>query len=1305
MPAPVATITNKKAEQLRSGRSTPGSPAAFAASLDIEQADLLLRQTDQYAQWQRLRQKSDVDAQKLVPLLLARNTLLQESAQGKSINWQEFDRLTAQLAQSGIKLPSSLELQVEPQAPLAPASPPPAPPPSDVETTSPAAPAESLIQEENLLILNAVVPAVGLKQEVIGFGDGQTTLLPLGGIARTLDFALKVEAEKGVATGWFIDEDRTIALNAANRTITVAGKDYPWPDDKISLAEGDIYVDSKILSEWFPVDFAVSTGEMALTITPREKLPIQAQYEREQKRKGLQGKEDLSLKYPVKESPYELFSLPILDVSLGSRLTGGGDNNTDLQLTHALVGEGDLAHMGAKVFLSGDDQEPLDNASITLEKVDRASKMLGPMRASRVAVGDVSSVALPILGSSGVERGVAISNGDINRSRDFDTTRFEGNAQPGWDVELYQNGNLLDSFRVGGDGRYLFDAVPVYFGVNAFQVLALGPQGQRRMIETKNINVGSGMLKAGNSEYKLSATQQRDTVLGLDEDDTKREKGNPRLTGQFLYGLTDQLSVMAGLSSVEFDDTLHNYMQAGLSGTISSLYGEMNTIHDSAGGSGYSLQGQAALGPFNLRARHEIFSNFIDEDEPSKILKERTSVGLNGKVPELFLLPPLFYTLSKENNTYTDSENERYSARLSGRVQRVNLSNVLHWNDHKTDSPSDTEFDGEFQASGSIGQIRLITGFNYDLGENDEITQYKLSGLWPITRGVSAGANLTRDTRENETTTAKINLNLNTGKYTLTPSVSYDSEGNFGAFLGLSFSLGEDPVSEDMMITSEKRSGRGAATAFVYHDANNNKVFDQDEIPLPEVKVVARQARQDARTNEAGVAKFTSLSAHEPTEIAVDPDTLPDPFWQPSIAGMAVATRTGSVSRLEFPVVTTGEIDGTVFYETNEGAKEPLANVQLEIQDENGASVQTITSEYDGFYLFEKVFPGTYTLLVHSEDPKLKELTAGLQRELVIGNDGTIARGNDIVLRAPGSGSQSKSAPAPHPPTAAPLKSKPNNQAPGNAVTPSPVSSLNIRPLTILNDQLPTQINTPNPEAATIAEPSTTLPAPAEILAPPPPTHSISISPLAVLATLSPLPVQPKNNASQLKDEKRDAINKESRTIPLSVAPDRGGAAKTIPMGPPAESTSLNVHPPSPLTAQPNKDRMQSVETLDGTERLFGVHLASYKTMETAKLGVRTLAKRLAGIIDADALAIAKVDLGKEKGIYYRVTSGRFSHKEEADRLAGQLLSKLDYAKSIVVQTEMGLDKTTSALPVRSRQSGLNAQVIAGKYLAMQQRR
>jgi len=1189
---PVSETPQTPRKSLPSRQAASTAATSFDGTLRLEQADTLMRQTPHFAKWDRLRQNNDTKTEQVALTILQREELLRIHRSGRPIDWPSFDSLTAQLARSGFPLPNSNAILARVNNAVS----------SSTTTPTDAKASPSVLSDDTLLILTANCPAVPQSRDIMAYEDGQTIWLPLGEMARTLDFAIKVDPKRKTASGWFIAEDRMLDIDFTHKTLRVGKSALPWPEGKIAATKDDIYVASDVLSQWFPVDFTVASGDMALNITPREQLPIQAQAERERQRSRLSGKEDRNVKYPVQETDYELLSLPVLDVALQTGFEGSNHSKSNLQLNHSITGEGDLAHMSAKLFLSGDEEEPLENARFTLEKVDRKAALLGPMKASKIAIGDISPARLPILGSPQVERGVTITNGDIERSRDFDSTRFEGYTQPGWDVELYQNGNLLNSVRVGGDGHYLIENVPVYFGNNGFQLLALGPQGQRRMIESRNINVGSGMLKKGEVNYSVSASQQRKTIIGLEQtSDDEERQGHPRLSGQVAYGLNDHLTMSSGFSSIEFGNTLHNYTQAGISGSLSSLYTELNAVQDSAGGSGYSMQEQAAIGPFNIRAKQEYFSDFIDENYSDKILEQRSSYGIYGRIAES-ILPTLSYTLSRDSTVYSDDETGKYSARLSGRLSKVYLSNQLNWNDTAAEDKPD--MDGQFQASGSVGRVRVNAGLEYDLGEDDNITRYKLSGLWPITRGLSTRADFIQDVGDQEKSTARLNLNFDTGKYILTPSMSYSSNGEFGVFLGLSFSLGQDPVNDDMIIKSEKRAGTGSATALVYHDTNNNQVFDQNDRPLPEVTVIASQAGKKAKTDENGVAQFTSMRTSSPTDVTIDPDSLEDPSWQPAVAGKAISTRAGASSRVELPVVSAGEIDGTVSRQDQNGHKHPLAHAQLELKNQDGATIQRVVSEHDGFYLFEKVPPGTYILHLHSDEPTLQPGAAAWQGQVVVGNDGTIVRGNDITLPPTGRRPQ-----AVH-------LTQPVSQSKNSSQTVAPEIS-------------------PLPSAS----------------------NAFTLHPLEIAHTLT--------SASQLS-----AVMADKNTPPRRSQMEEPMGHSAIP----------------------------------STSRYYGVQVASYKTLNSAKAGMTILGNQLAGLMGNHRFTVARVDLGGEKGVFYRVILGNFDTKDEAEQLEKQVTKSIKQARALAVDVESTI---IEQMPThgKNRPTPLSASIVAGRYAAMQQTR
>jgi len=95
--------------------------------------------------------------------------------------------------------------------------------------------------------------------------------------------------------------------------------------------------------------------------------------------------------------------------------------------------------------------------------------------------------------------------------------------------------------------------------------------------------------------------------------------------------------------------------------------------------------------------------------------------------------------------------------------------------------------------------------------------------------------------------------------------------------------------------------------------------------------------------------------------------------------------------------VSTSEIDGTVYLERN-GEFREAANVALQLLDNENKTTDTLRSAYDGFFIFEKVVPGQYTLRV---DPsKLERLGLEASEHVVtVTKESEILSEQDIILR------------------------------------------------------------------------------------------------------------------------------------------------------------------------------------------------------------------------------------------------------------------------------------------------------------------
>jgi hypothetical protein len=195
-----------------------------------------------------------------------------------------------------------------------------------------------------------------------------------------------------------------------------------------------------------------------------------------------------------------------------------------------------------------------------------------------------------------------------------------------------------------------------------------------------------------------------------------------------------------------------------------------------------------------------------------------------------------------------------------------------------------------------------------------------------------------------------------------------DTRGAIGANLGVSFSFGPNPFGGGVHFSNAKLAQRGEAAVSVFLDENGDGVRSPGEKPLEGVGLTAGQFGSSEPTDKQGHAMIEGLNPYEKVLIGVDESTLPDPFLIPTKKGVAITPRPGVAAKLELGVAPTGSVEGELhgFEDT------PRAGVRLDLLDQAGHVAASTLSEFDGYFMFERVPYGTYRL----------EVSAGAARAL-----------------------------------------------------------------------------------------------------------------------------------------------------------------------------------------------------------------------------------------------------------------------------------------------------------------------------------
>jgi len=102
--------------------------------------------------------------------------------------------------------------------------------------------------------------------------------------------------------------------------------------------------------------------------------------------------------------------------------------------------------------------------------------------------------------------------------------------------------------------------------------------------------------------------------------------------------------------------------------------------------------------------------------------------------------------------------------------------------------------------------------------------------------------------------------------------------------------------------------------ARVFIDDNQNGRFDPGEDPVESAGFkINGGSRHPARTNADGIVLLYRLTPKDYTDIGLDPGTLDDAQLQPAIPRVRLLSRPGKAQKIDFPLVMTGEIDGSVY--------------------------------------------------------------------------------------------------------------------------------------------------------------------------------------------------------------------------------------------------------------------------------------------------------------------------------------------------------------------------------------------------------
>ncbi|MFC1589300.1 hypothetical protein ACFL3P_03410 [Pseudomonadota bacterium] len=839
-------------------------------------------------------------------------------------------------------------------------------------------------QDSDLRILEIRVKSYVFDDVIGAYQYKDVIMIPLGALSSILDIAIDVKND--FAEGFVIKETNTFALDTLRNEIILKGIATPYNSDLVKVLDNDIFVESALLSHWFNMELDIDLFSSRIVVRSDTKLPFLARIDREQRMgKTLSRANKIEQHYPRHYESYKDYNPPFVDqsLSLAQRFSDEGDVTSFNSTTFVTA---DLLQHESTWYLTMDDQNGVNDFRVTFGRTDPEGGLLGPINAKEYKFGHVSEPRISLINTAGeLKYGATVSSYPIGQQTEYDRHRFTGELLPGWEVELYHNNALIGYQQEAIEGQYDFKDVPLLFGNNHFRLTFYGPKGEIRE-ETHNFQLSQTLTQQGKHYYKASTIAD--------------DNGEQRTVAQVDYGFSKNISGTFNAVSIPLVDAntivQHNYLGAGLIGYWDALLASATVISDSESGSAFEIDLQTRISETVIGFKDIHLSKFYSEEflTGAAEIVRRSKLDINTAIPPTFL-PRIPVTFGFKRDEYA-SGNELFEItnQLSLSTHGFAITNQLT-QQKVTDQQATSN--GNFQVSTNIDNIRLRGIIGYTLKPVKELSNIALTldpGEYENYR-LSFGINrsLQQDVTEISATANKLS-----GKYGLSFGASYNSNSEINLNVNFSIAFGYEPRRKDWHLDSANLANQGSVSAQFFMDSNQDGIFDDDEIPVENIGVRVNNGYNKERSDEDGILFLTGLPAHEPANIIIASGTLSDPLWTPALDGVRVVPRPGHAIKIDFPIFTTGEIDGTVElikYGRNIG----VGDVTVELVDKNNNIIKTTKTAYDGFYILSHVPMGEYYVRISKEQLDKLGLVSANEEHIIIDGDEPFINGIDFTLK------------------------------------------------------------------------------------------------------------------------------------------------------------------------------------------------------------------------------------------------------------------------------------------------------------------
>ena len=850
-------------------------------------------------------------------------------------------------------------------------------------TTPPPSVPQWTADPDDQFLLDVHIRQLRLGDGVRAYNAPEGTCVVLGDFLTTLDVPMRIDFTARKASGWAFKESNRITIDYAARTASYGAKSEAIAAGTIRETPEGWCVQASALSRWFGISVKPVTSGSVLVLQSAIKLPVELAMERQARAAQIHpAKFDLA-SLPQVRIPYRMWRAPALDFVVNAGVTYSAASGAVVDRQSSVYAAGEIARLSYDAQVSTNRTGLPTNLRVRAYRSDPDGHLLGPAQATHFGFGDVEGFDSKLSGTAAYGRGAVITNRPLTTQSAFDKTRMEGDLPVGWEAELYRNDQLLAFAKPTSDQRYVFDDVQLLYGENRIRIVLYGPQGQIRTRE-ETINVGQDNAPPGKTWYWAGVNEPTRDIFTLEKPPDGQNLPKAQATVALEHGIDSRTSVAAIAREMLIGDQHVTFVEGTIRRSIGPAMIEVGAARESNGGTAERAQILGQIGPVNVNAQAVVANDFHLNGGTLRSLRDY-SLSLDAPLRLGRTTIPAHADVHLTDNV-NGTKLLDAAARLSANFQRFDLAadvryrkQLLSFGEHP---PPETTVD--MIGSGHIGDVRLRGTTTFDLSPSARLRGADLEAYWSASDNVDWDADLIYDTTAHRAN-ARVSYirRLNSLAVALTGEAATDGSVAFG--INLNFSL--DPRRK-FALSRRPLAQAGEVNAVVYRDLNDNGMRDPGE-PLEKGAVVTTGTQQAEKPTDAhGSVLVGGLVPFQPITVGVDVSSLADPMLVPKKALQVVVPRPGVPAKVEIGLVGGGDVEGALIKSGDLG----FEGIALELVDSSGKVVGTTMTDFDGFFLFERVAYGSYAIRVAKQSAATAKIAADLGLHFAVTPDKSIIR-------------------------------------------------------------------------------------------------------------------------------------------------------------------------------------------------------------------------------------------------------------------------------------------------------------------------